>query len=255
MKETIKTIVITFIGFVLYFFAQRYLLGKIIKAIYQVMPNNSLAYLIANILIGLPIFASVVYLHGFKGFFKGLGLDQSLFKGLIFAFITTLPMLIAYALMYPLNKELDARMIIMGAVGAAFFEELYFRGFFFGQIFRKTRLGFISAILLPSLIFASLHLYQGQGLSHLSGIFLTTFIGSAWFAWLFVEWNYNLWIPIFLHLLMNFYWMLFSAGDDALGGWTSNIFRVMTIAFVMIGSIYYKKKKSIPYIIRKKKIL
>ncbi len=145
-------------------------------------------------------------------------------------------------------------MIIMGAVGAAFFEELYFRAFFFGQIFRKTRFGFITAIAIPSVIFASLHLYQGQGFSQLIGIFITTFIGSAWFAWLYVEWNYNLWIPVFLHLLMNFYWMLFSAGNDALGGWLSNIFRVITIACVMVGSIYYKKKKSIPYIIRNKKI-
>ena len=42
---------------------------------------------------------------------------------------------------------------------------------------------------------------------------------------------------------MNFFWILFSAGDDALGGVYANIFRVITIILVIGLTIAYKKKR------------
>jgi len=45
----------------------------------------------------------------------------------------------------------------------------------------------------------------------------------------------NLWVPIGLHLFMNLHWMLFSAGDNALGSIYANVFRAITITFTIVG--------------------
>jgi len=63
------------------------------------------------------------------------------------------------------------------------------------------------------------------------------------FAWLYVEWNYNLWVPIFLHMLMNLSWGLFSVSDNAFGGIYSNVFRIATIVLAITLTLFYKKKK------------
>ena len=130
---------------------------------------------------------------------------------------------------------------LTGVIFAAFFEELYFRGVFFGQLFRYAKIGFIPSILLCALLFASGHLWQSSDLSVLVGIFATTFLGALFFAWTYIEWNNNLWVPIGLHLFMNLHWMLFSVGDNALGDAYANIFRAITIAFTIVGTLLYKK--------------
>jgi hypothetical protein len=71
-----------------------------------------------------------------------------------------------------------------------------------------------------------------------------TNFGSLLFAWVYTEWNYNIWAPVFLHMLMNFAWELFSAGDNALGGIYSNVFRVITIALIIFLTIIFKRKQS-----------
>jgi riboflavin transporter FmnP len=40
---------------------------------------------------------------------------------------------------------------------------------------------------------------------------------------------------------MNLHWMLFSAGDNALGGTYANIFRTITIILTIVGTLFYKK--------------
>ena len=42
---------------------------------------------------------------------------------------------------------------------------------------------------------------------------------------------------------MNLFWMLFSAGENALGGVYANVFRVSTILLIVVLTIVYKKKK------------
>jgi uncharacterized protein len=45
----------------------------------------------------------------------------------------------------------------------------------------------------------------------------------------------QLWLPIFMHFLMNLFWHLFSTEHSALGGLMLNLPRILTIAF----SIYF----------------
>jgi hypothetical protein len=50
---------------------------------------------------------------------------------------------------------------------------------------------------------------------------------------------------------MNLYWMLFSAGENAFGGLYANIFRVLTITLIILGTIRYKQRKGKPLIVRR----
>jgi membrane protease YdiL (CAAX protease family) len=210
------------------------------------------SYFLTYVIVGMPLFVGVLFLHPARAFWSALGLHQPIGKALIVALVCTLPMLVGYAIVFEWNSEITWSQVFGSAICAALFEELYYRGFLFGQIFRFTRIGFIPSIIIGALLFASAHLYQSQDPATLLGIFLTTFMGAILFAWAYIEWDNNLWVPIFLHLFMNLFWMLFSAGDNALGGGYANIFRIMTIALIIGGTIWYKKHQGWPLAINRR---
>ncbi|MEM6318925.1 MAG: CPBP family intramembrane glutamic endopeptidase [Bacteroidota bacterium] len=108
------------------------------------------------------------------------------------------------------------------------------------------------AVLFGAIYFGSLHLYQSTEFNQLVGIFLVTFLGGILFAWLYTEWDFNIWVPVFVHMLMNFAWELFSVSSNALGGTYSNVFRIVTIALVIILTIRYKKRKGLQLEVNKK---
>ncbi|MEL7123914.1 MAG: CPBP family intramembrane glutamic endopeptidase, partial [Bacteroidota bacterium] len=122
------------------------------------------------------------------------------------------------------------------------------------NIFRYTRLGFLPSVLLGALLFGFVHLYQGSEFNEIVGIFLVTFLGGILFAWLYAEWNYNLWVPIFLHMFMNLAWELFSVSSNALGGTYSNIFRAATIFLAIVLTLMYKKRRGEVILINKSTI-
>jgi len=200
------------------------------------------SYFITYIIIGVPIFLGTCFINRNYNVFINLGLSKNILRGLILAIIFTLPMFIGGLIFYKFNTEITIPNLIAGTILAGLFEELYFRGFLFGQIFRNTRLGFFPSIIFGAIVFAVAHLYQSRDFSTMTGIFITTFLGAIFFAWLFVEWDYNLWVPIFLHTLMNLSWDLFNISDNALGNINSNIFRGLTIALAIILTILYKRK-------------
>jgi hypothetical protein len=51
----------------------------------------------------------------------------------------------------------------------------------------------------------------------------------------------NLWVPIFIHALMNGWWQIFEVDDTALGGYLANIARLIVIAISILITI--KKEK------------
>jgi len=242
MKKPVHILTVTLIGFAAYFILNDLYFYEIRESMSSMLPSLSARHIVAYVLVGLPVFIGILLLHSISSVFGSVGLDKSIIRGVIFSFLCTLPMLIGYAIIFDWNNGLTADQVIISAICAAFFEELYFRGFLFGQIYRFTKLGFIPAIIVGALLFASVHLYQSQDPATIVGIFLTTFLGAVWFAWLYAEWNNNLWVPIFLHLFMNLVWMMFSVSDNALGGHYANIFRLATIALSIIITIGYKRK-------------
>lgn len=84
---------------------------------------------------------------------------------------------------------------------------------------------------------------------------MVTFSGAIFFAWLFVEWNYNLWVPIFTHTLMNLSWNIFQIDNSALGDIKANIFRSITILIAIIFTILYKKSRNEKLIINRQNLI
>jgi membrane protease YdiL (CAAX protease family) len=245
MRQAFKITSIIIIAFGLFYFLQKVYFNNICDWLCNLIHLRIVSYFLAYIIVGLPLIIGLFLIHKPKDIISSIGINKDFSKGLLFAFLFTLPMLIGYIIFYKWNSKITFNDIFIGAIFAAFFEELYFRGILFGQLFRYAKIGFIPSILLCALLFASGHLWQSSDVSVLFGIFATTFLGAIFFAWTYIEWDNNLWIPMGLHLFMNLHWNLFSAGDNALGGLYANIFRVITITLTIVGTILYKKRNGL----------
>ena len=246
MSRTLKISLITVVAFGLHFVFDDIYFKAIRSALHQEINQFGISHMMAYLIVGIPIFAATLLISKKRGFFSNLGLNGSFPKALAFSVICTLPMFLGFAFFFDFNTDIKLNTILVSILAAAFFEELYFRGFLFGQLYKHTSLGFIASVLLGSLLFGFIHLYQSNDVAELVGIFLITFIGAILFAWVYVEWDYNLWVPILLHLFMNLAWELFNVSDNALGGVYSNVFRTVTIALIIAVTILYKRRKGIP---------
>jgi len=255
VKNSIKTLLIIVLSFGIYYFLDDIYFKSIRQWIFELTNNLGLSHIITYTISGIPLFMGTYVISRKSIFLESLGLNKSIFKGFLFALICTLPMYIGFALIFDFNPEISLNAFLISVISAGFFEELFFRGFLFGLLFRKTKLGFIPAVFFGALYFGLLHLYQSTELTELLGIFLITFLGGILFAWVYTEWNYNIWIPIFLHMLMNLSWELFNVSDNALGGIYSNVFRLLTVALIIILTVLYKKKIGIKLVINKKNLL
>jgi uncharacterized protein len=193
----------------------------------------------------IPVVIATAALYGFRNVLKTLGLQNGFLVGLAFSVIIVLPMFLGSAIIGKFMSELNLLETIHRTFLAGFMEELLFRGFLFGLLFRKLKWGFIPASLPGAIIFGMSHLYQGSGIAETIGIFAVTFIGALWFAWLYIEWNKNLWVPIWMHILMNLSWTIFDVSSNALGGFEANIFRIITIALSVLITIAYCRRRKL----------
>src|SRR5690554_2915458 len=256
MKTTksLRTFIIVALSFLAYYIL--FLNFQTIKSRLDTITQQGLtSYILTYLLIGIPIFIGTFLIDKKTSILKSLGLSKNMPTGLWTSILFTLPMFLGGLFFFQFNPEIDMENLIAGTLVAGFMEELYFRGFLFGQLFRKTNLGFIPAVFFGALIFASGHLYQSQNISELIGIFAITFFGAVFFAWLYVEWNYNLWVPIFTHTLMNLSWHLFEVDNSALGDVKANLFRGLTILTAILFTIVYKKNRKKKLTVNRQTIL
>ena len=216
-----------------------FVLGYYVK---RILPESITSIVYTPVWWALTAVIASGILYGWRNILESLALHKKLGQSLGLAFLMTLPMLIGYAIIGNVNTDLTMKKMLYGAVFAAFFEELMFRGFLFGQLFRYPKWGFIPAVIINAVIFGAAHLYQGNGFGEILGIFAVTLLGGVWFAWLYIEWE-SLWLPMGLHFLMNLYWMIFDISATALGGWGANLFRVGTIALSIYLTIRHAKKR------------
>ena len=181
----------------------------------------------------VPVLATAG-LYGWRSVPAELGLNRSFGRGLGFAFLACLPMAVGYGMVSGFAWDISVASFFYGCAQASFTEEIIFRAFLFGLLYRKCGWNLWAASLFDGLVFGAVHVYQGDGLMQTAMVFLATGAGAVWFSWLFERWNWNLWVPIFLHFFMNFWWTGFDMADNAAGGLWANVFRVMTIAFTVV---------------------
>ncbi|GLB48757.1 CPBP family intramembrane glutamic endopeptidase [Neptunitalea lumnitzerae] len=240
MKKSLRVLLLVAVSFLVFYFFNKAAFGWLRSSLSNVIGVKGISHIITYCIVGVPLFVGTLVASKENNFLRSLGLRANAFKGFGLALVFTLPMLIGGALFFNFNTEITWDEFLIGAVAAAFFEELYFRGFLFGLLFKNTKIGFIPAIIVGAVLFAMGHLYQSTDPAELIGIFTMTFLGAVLFAWVYCEWGYNLWVAISLHFWMNFSWMLFSVSETALGGSAANIFRFTTVAFVIVGTVVYK---------------
>jgi len=254
LGNTTKNIIIVTVCFSLYLFFRDYF--KPIKTWLDTITNfGLLSYFLTYLIIGIPFFIGTYLINLNKNIWKDLGLNGNIIKPFGYALLFSIPMLFGGFIFFKFNSEINIQNMIAGSIVIGFIEELFFRGFLFGQLFKNTKLGFIPAIFFGALVFAMGHLYQSQDFYELVGIFTVTFMGAILFAWLYVEWNYNLWVPIFLHALMNLSWDLFNMDETALGGLLPNILRGLTITIAIVFTIVYKRKHDMALAITKTSLI
>ena len=203
--------------------------------------QRTLAVLIMHMIVCLPIVVVLLLLNRPKDFFRHLGLDGNFIKGMVFALISTLPLFIAFPVVGDFNGGLTWDKLVRSAVIAAFFEEVIF-----GQLFRYCKIGFWWSVIIPSLLFGSIHLYQGNDPLSSLAAFGVTFIGGLFFSWIYVKWDFNLWCPVGLHFFMNLSWLLFTVEGNsvAAGGVVSNVFRILSVVVAIVLTNVYLRKRA-----------
>ncbi len=164
-----------------------------------------------------PAVALVALLHGRGAVWQELGLARGWLGANVAALLLALPMLVGYGLLGTLAAP-ALPAVLVNQLRAAVREEIFYRAFVFGQLFRHGGWGFGPAVAISALVFAARHLAQAATPLHGLAIFGVTLAGGVWFAWLFVEWGDNLWIAIGLHWWMNVAWEGFGMGATAVSG-------------------------------------
>jgi membrane protease YdiL (CAAX protease family) len=253
MKRTLQVFAIMAIGFLVYYFFDIACFSTIQKWGKDNLKSSAVGHIMAYSITIVPLLFSIAIIHSSKKIIAKMGLTAPIFQAILFTLICTLPMLLGYMLKYHLTN-IGWNTIVINSISSAFFEEIIFRGFLFGQLYRYTKLGFLPAIFCSSLLFGIAHLYQSTGIVELLLIFAITFLGSILFSWMYAEWSFNLWIPIFLHCFMNLFWLIFSVDKNAMGGIYANIFRILSVLLAIVLTLIYKKKKGTPLEINKKTI-
>lgn len=191
---------------------------------------------------GLVPLLGAALIFGFRPLPSVLGLNKGFGKGLGMALLLTLPMLIGYGVCADFTMSISANNFFFGSLSAPFFEELFFRAFLFGLLYRHAGWGMWPATILDAFVFGIIHISQGDDFASSASVFAVTAAGAAWFSWLYKEWEWNLWLVVFLHALMNFYWMVFDMADNAAGGLWANVFRLVTIALSVVWTIRHNKQ-------------
>lgn len=183
----------------------------------------------------------LVQRKGFKFLLQELGLKASVVRAVIFTFIATIPMSLGFMVTSRLNPKLSFASILHLAIISPFAEEVLYRGYLFRQLHRRAELGFVLAVIITAVFFGFGHYSDAMregGVWNALGVVAITGLGGAFFAWLFVRWQDNLWVPFCMHCLMNLWWELFAVDSTALGGWLANIVRLLTVILAIVLTLY-----------------
>ncbi|MDQ0066373.1 CPBP family intramembrane glutamic endopeptidase [Chryseobacterium lathyri] len=247
MNKTISFFFFFILGFSVYYFVDLFYFKSIQSFVKQLSGSKAVAHISAYCITMLPLVITLKILFPEKNITNLFSINKPVLKGLSIAFMGTLPMLAGYFTYFKLVQSINFQSLFINSISSPFFEELIFRAFLIGILYRFTRMGFITSALFGSLLFAQVHLYQGSSFAELTEIFLITFLGSVFFSWAYFETDFNLWTAISLHLFMNLYWEIFNVSDNVSGNMYGNLFKVLSILLITALVIYNKRRNKIPF--------
>lgn len=195
----------------------------------NIVENDYLNSLLIHLIWSSPVWLTALFLFGKDGV-RISGLTAPLLKGFGIATISCIPLYILFVFFFEFNDQIRGPYIFRNSLLAGVFEELVYRSLFFGALYGLLKWKFWPAVLANAAIFSFGHLYQAHDLMSSVLTVLITGIGAVWFGWIYIRWNYNIWLPVFLHTLINLSWHIFLVGDGtAAGGVASYAGRVLVI--------------------------
>lgn len=166
------------------------------------------------------------------------GLNRSATTGLVVGLLVTLPMWGPLLLLGRLAQPESWTLLLFLAGVWPMGEEILFRGYAFKQLHHRAGWSLWSAALTTGVVFGLVHLgnatVRGLPLGEQIGVVGITGGGGILFAWIFARWRYNLWVPFFIHALMNLWWNVFDVSENALGGLAANLMRLGCVALAVV---------------------
>lgn len=215
-----------------------------ITALLGIAPASILNKVVRDFIVIIPALMLTALVIKPKYIFSFLGLTGNIIKGFGIALLCVAPLYIIFPFFGETNPGLTVPLLLQKSILPGIKEEFICRAFMFGLLFRYAKTGFFWAVILSAIYFGSLHIYQGHDFLSSLAAFGVTFIGALYFSWMYVEWNFNLWVPIGLHMLMNGAWIIFSmeGTEVAAGDLVSNIARVLSILLAVAITIWFKRR-------------
>ncbi|MDX1501385.1 MAG: CPBP family intramembrane glutamic endopeptidase [Thermoanaerobaculia bacterium] len=179
------------------------------------------------------VLAAVCWLHraGAAAGFRELGLRRPVLRPLALGLVAVAPMAVVFGWTHAFAPDPLPEILYLSLL-SPLAEELVFRGFLFGQLWRTARWGMWPALLASSAAFGLGHALDADTLVEAAGLMGLTGLGAAIFAWLYARWG-SLAAPIALHVLMNLCWGLWQVGDGALAGWVPFALQLTTVALAI----------------------
>lgn len=232
----------TLLTFVLAAHLQSFLvLSPLYRSLYQQFPfyvpesgKSTLQILLCAAMLAL------LYRIGPRGITRELGLAKSARRAVAFGFVASLPLLLGLTFWGDLARDFSWPKELYVSFYGNLAEDVLFTGFAFHQLHHRVRWPFWTAVLLIAMLFGLGHVEKGTTLGQVVGLFLIPGLGAALFAWLFVQWGENLWVPFALHCFMDVWWNLFAVGPTVLGGAFPFVLQILTAAAAIALTLWWR---------------
>jgi len=188
------------------------------------------------------VLLAVCWLHrlGPPSGLRELGLRSPAARAGGFGLVATAPMWLVFAATHDFAPD-PVPELLYGSLLSPLAEELVFRGFLFGQLWRRAGWGLWPALAVSSLAFGYGHAEDAARLTEGLGLLAVTALGAAIFAWLYSRWG-TLVAPLALHVLMNASWGLWQVGDGALAGWVPFALQLTTVTLAIVLTLMAAKR-------------
>ncbi len=224
------------------------------------MGSSPLGYIAIIAAIAIPAIAVLFLIHKPKNIIGSMGLNRNFAFAFLLGFLFSIPLLISIFLIEDVTISNDWFQLVLSHTISNTLLQFFIIGFLFGQLFRYAGWGFTSVILLYTLITVIPAIASNGNNFFNAPMFVqgmsAMLLFYAFYFWLYVEWRYNIWVPVCLSFFIAIPTDVFFAYADIE---TSNLIYdvalLLTAVAAIVATIVYKKRNKIPFTITAQNLL
>ncbi len=192
-------------------------------------------------------FAILVLIDRRASVFDEIGLDRSPVRGVLAGLVMAAPLAATLWLggaRAPIEQPLH---LVRVALAGALADEILFRGLALRLLMRRARWGAPAAIGATALAAILARVAATAGSASALDVAQAAGLGgatAAWFGWLFVAWDDDLWVPLALHFGLNLSWSLFEGAVVTVAGSpVSHVGRLASFVVSIALTLAFRRKK------------